>query len=278
MTASFLTLPAEVIGVAGALVEHLRSEGFNVKVEPMDVSYPHVPAVVAKQRVTTIIFDVSPNVVPRRVSTWALYARSCPTDVRIAVCIPEQAPIRNSIDSELRRLGVGLYRTQGTEITEVIAPKDLGVNLSTPVLAEQPAAVRRLLGPAFRKLRGSDWRDGFEDACGVLQEELAEYLIRGVRTGRLSFLSKRGKPVSYSNTKIRKLTLGGLRAAIGQIAAPNETDSQVERALKRLNPDRITSAHHRRSRAAEKRLRNNVALHLWVIVGILQQTKRRGIA
>ena len=96
-------------------------------------------------------------------------------------------------DQSIRTLGVGLYvPLDSGELMEVAAPRDLAVNLELPTGESLPPELRGLLGSAYEQFERSNWREGFGDACQVVEEESRRYLIAGLTTGQ-SVWCRRGR-------------------------------------------------------------------------------------
>jgi ribosome biogenesis SPOUT family RNA methylase Rps3 len=121
------------------------------------------------------------------------------------------------------------------------------------------------MSPAYERFERGEWRDGFEDACQVLESEARRYLQAGVQSGRIVVLTARGAQKRLTPEKIERLTMGQLKDTLGAIQNKNRADVTIFVALDRLNRDRIGAVHHRRQRRTELRLRQNVGHHMWTI-------------
>jgi hypothetical protein len=166
----------------------------------------------------------------------------------------------------LKELGVGLYRSSVTSLSEELPPKDLGLNVTLPNAARIPANVRPLVGPIYEQFDRSNWREGFGDACTTLEQEARKYLKDGVASGRVEFIDQNGKPKKFSGAAIDKMPMGPLGATFAMIKSPNKIDSAVGEILTRLNRDRVGEAHHKAKPVTETRLRKNVGSHMHAIL------------
>lgn len=263
------TVADELLPCAYAVHEFLRNHGYRVKCEIADAAAPFTPTFTAARTSTTLHIEVCGLVDLSRIKEWVAYAKSTGADTRVALCMPDPANVSPHHDAELRRLGVGLYKT-GANVSEVIAPVDLALNLELPPIASLPRKGKELLGPAYEKFRKGEWREGFEEACNAFEEEARRYLKRWSATGRIKVNGKHG-PEQLTASEINGLSMGGLKDRFKKILSPTLVDSTIEQALSKVNPDRIERVHRRRSKRTEARLRKNVGKHMWLIVNV---TKR----
>jgi hypothetical protein len=150
----------------------------------------------------------------------------------------------------------------------------LAFNVELPELIKMPPVLRKMLGSAYEKFGRKEWRDGFEDACLSLETECRNYLLKGLKSGRIVVLKKNGQPESLTVTKVKRMTLGQLADVFSRIQSQNHVDSLLAGSLKAINPDRILVAHRRRSAAAERRLRRFVPKQMWVVINALQAMKQ----
>jgi hypothetical protein len=268
--ADYLTLPEELLEHADALLSYLKSNGFSVRIEHTDDTYPYTPTFLATQRHEHHICDVHSVVPLDRMTTWVRYAKSCQRDTRIALALPSHAAVKQADEEKLKLLGVGLLIIGASGPYERLPPHDQALGQVWPVLSSLPKKVRRLLGPAYARFDRGEWREGFGDACQVLEAESRKYLMAGVAAGQIRLVSPSGKPNRTTPATIGTQSLGQLAASYKLIQSPNASEAAVERALTRLNADRIAFAHYRANAVAEKRLRRNVGQHLFVIINALK--------
>jgi hypothetical protein len=126
------------------------------------------------------------------------------------------------------------------------------------------------LGPVYEEFGRSHWREGFEDACQVLQVESAKYLTKGVETGRVTILDKNGNRRHVTATMIDRMTLGSLAVAFSNIEVPNHPDTVISEVLNRINKDRVGVAHKKAKQITEARLRKNVGQHMYRVITALK--------
>jgi hypothetical protein len=158
-------------------------------------------------------------------------------------------------------------------VSELLPPHDLALNVALPELRSFSPALRRILGPVYEKFNRGDWREGFEEACLVLETEARNYLKEGIRSTRITILDKRGAPNNPTLTKVGRMTLGQLASVFARIQSQNHTDSLLAGILPKINPDRIGVVHKKRTVAAENRLRKNVGKNMWMLINALKAIK-----
>lgn len=176
----------------------------------------------------------------------------------------------NEQDAQLEALKVGVCVSSAEGVREAIAPHDLAVNVQLPELKVLPKKVRKCLGPVYEEFGRSHWREGFEDACQVLQVESAKYLTKGVSTGRVTILNKNGHRRHVTAEMIDRMTLGSLATAFAKIEVPNHPDTVISEVLNRINKDRVGVAHKKAKPITESRLRKNVGQHMYRVITALK--------
>ena len=118
------------------------------------------------------------------------FARSATTDTRVAVGLGADVPRSGRDDALLRELQVGLYiPTEAGDVMEVAPAHDLAVNIALPEAASLPPKLQALLGPAYEQFERSNWREGFGDACQIVEDEAREYMVSGFDSGRISMVA-----------------------------------------------------------------------------------------
>lgn len=249
----------------------LESDGWNVKTEPYDLAFPRTPVFSAKRGMTTRIVDIQWSMDPPLLRDWARYCKSCSRDTRFCVVIAgPDMPTVAELDIA-RELGIGVFVRGASGLHEVVAAQDLAIQLDPP---EVPVGLRRLLGEAYDHFDKGLWREGFEAAATVLEQQARLYLKREVNKGRVTFVNAKGNPVRYSDAQIMKMTMGALAGAFGEITTPNVADTRIGQCLKKINPERVTVAHFKGKDAArERRLRAKVAQHMFVVMAGLRHIK-----
>jgi hypothetical protein len=266
----FLTVPEDLLECAEAIATWYEVHGYSVKVEPSDAAYPYTPTLRCRRPPTTVIVDVAKHVRLDRADEWSRYGRSCTKDTRIVVGVPDTVARSNEIDARLQELGVGLFVAGETPAREVLLAQDLAVNVQLPTLGSLPRRLRPLLGPVYEQFHRSHWREGFEDACQVLQVEGAKYLARGMHSGRIVVLDSIGRRRRLTQDQIERMTLGQLGVAFANIQTPNHPDTVIATVLVQINKDRVGVAHKKRKSSTEVRLRRNVGQHMWRVVTALK--------
>jgi DNA-binding transcriptional regulator LsrR (DeoR family) len=87
-------------------------------------------------------------------------------------------------------------------------------------------------------------------------------------------LTEKGKQEQLTREKIDGLTMGQLTGRFGRIVQQTHADRVIGDALKRVNPNRIGVAHHKRRAADEAKLRRDVGRQMWLIIGALKEIDR----
>jgi hypothetical protein len=263
------------------LLEHVRvaeenfeHRGYAVAREKQELGFPYAPTFLSKRQRTKVIVEVWERIQPARMEAWTAFARSATEDTRFAVCLPTATKCTPAEEKFIRDQGIGLYRCGEGELVEIFAPKDLAINVSLPRLADLPTKVRKLLGSAYELFDRSQWREGFDDACKILENTARKYFQTGCDRGRIKLIQK-GKTVIPSRAAIRKLSLGGLATAFSEIQGQNYTDAIVGKTLDRTNPDRVESTHRKLHLRTEKRLRDHVGHHMWAIIEALKELAKQ---
>jgi hypothetical protein len=201
------------------------------------------------------------------------FGRSAGRDTRLAVCVPSTTVISASDEAKLRTEGVGLYRVEPGGVVEQLIPHDLALNVQLPAVGSLSRNVRVLLGSAYEHFRRANWREGFEDACQALEGEARRYLLRWIRTKRITVLKPDGTVQQLSEKRIKKMTMGQLADVYSRIQNKNRADSLIAKTLAKVNKDRIGVAHYKGTTQAEKRLRINVGQHMWSVIGALKELR-----
>ena len=217
----------------------------------------------------TVFVEVVSKLKILEVRQWVSYGRGCQTDTRVVFATRANVTVPAKDIEQLKTLGVGLLQIGSSGVFEVIAPKDLALQIQLP---EVPRSLKRILGEAYDQFDRGEWREGFETAAQVLEQEARSYLKTHVSSGRIVVREKNGKSLKPSS--LDRLTMGGLAEKFSLITGPNSADTRIGQALSQINADRITVAHFKNKGVArEKRLRANVSHHMWVVVGALRAIK-----
>jgi hypothetical protein len=266
----FLSTPEELLAAALVHGEALEARGFRLQVEPFDLAYPYTPVFIGKRQQTTVIVEVQSVLNFDNLEQWVRYGKACQTDTRVILGLPHGVEISGEQLDRLRSLGVGLRLIGGGKVYEVLPASDLALQIEPPNL---PKKLRPILGEAYDKFDRGQWREGFEDACMVFEQEARAYLRTHVSRGRVTFRPTRRGGVP-TLTQIDGMTMGQLAEAFARIQTPNQADTRIGQALKRLNRDRVTVAHYKgRGAARESRLRRNVGKNMFIVITGLKAIK-----
>lgn len=268
----FSTVSTRLLEYAEAAVEYFENHGYKVHREKMELGFPYTPTILCIRNTTTIILEVSNNLLDeKKTNAWVGYAKSCTKDTRVAVCLPPKATIPTHIETNLRKIGMGLYIAQDEgHLIESIPPRDLALQIELPQLNSLPRKLKGLLGPAYEQFNRSQWREGFEDACQAFETEARRYLKTDIKLGRIIIIGKKG-PKNPTNQQVDKMTIGQLAIAFSSIQNQNYLDTQISKTLDKVNKDRIGVVHHKLKPKTEKNLRANVGQHMWAIITVLRQ-------
>lgn len=266
---TYNTLPDELVEFADVVADHFEQRGYIVQVEKGELGYPYTPTLACKRgKISKVLIEIDSEIRRERITAWVRYGRSCGSDVRFAICLPDSVSVSNADQKYLREQQIGFFQVTTQSVIEQIAPADLALQVQLPELRNAPKAVRQLLGEAYDQFDRSHWREGFEEACRVLENEARRYLKRWSKTRRIQIIRRSG-PVTLTFPQINRMTMGQLAEVFGKIQTPNVTDNVLGRALKQINKDRIGVVHRKNSTVTEKRLRANVGRHMWVIFAAL---------
>jgi hypothetical protein len=184
-------------------------------------------------------------------------------------CVPESCQVTAKDRDQVKALGCGLVVVSTGGVDQHIAPQDLALSVALPDRKSLPPAVRAALGTAYDQFDQALWREGFDEACKVLEGQARAYLKRWIKTGRIQLVTKKG-PRAVTRAQIDRFTMGQLAEAFGQIVAKSQADSTVEQTLTTVNRDRNAVVHHKTKKRTESRLRANVGRHMWTIIESLK--------
>lgn len=272
---NFETVADDLTEAAVCMVDYLRLHGYSVKIEPTELGYPYTPALVARRRQTQLIINIDRlgskqrKLKQSRISQWVGYIKSSNKDMRYCVCSDLMPDVKD--DQFFRRNGIGYFAYADGGISEIIQSKDISLSVELPDLSQLSRKLRVRLGAVYEQFDRSDWREGFEDACKVLEEEARKYLKSHMRTGRVVVLDNGGRPKRYRGRGVDGLTMGQLAHDYGNIQNQNLHDKNIADALGIINSDRIAIVHKKGNSSTETKLRRNVGRHMWRIVGTLKE-------
>jgi hypothetical protein len=271
MANSFRTVPTELLEYAEAAVTFFKNRGYTVKIEEMKSEYPNRPTLVCKRQQTTLFIEVHSTFPSRRLMDWILYCGSCSGDTQVALVIPKGTNLKPKEMDILLKQKIGLYLASSEGLVENNPSTDLALKISLPDMTTLSKKVRALLGSVYEKFERGQWRDGFKDACQVLEAQARRYLKDGIRTGRITIIDSKGNPKNPPNKAIDKMPIGPLAITFANIQAPNRVDTMIAKTLSRINPDRVAITHKNERKQTEKSLRRNVGGHMWVIIQAISE-------
>lgn len=272
----FNTIATELVEHAEVAHDHFRNLGYTIKLEPYEIYYPSCPAIVCKNNHTQLAIIVCGRIEMQKLTDWVDLAKSMQRDFRVAICIPAESVQKHLPKHQLslQQLGVGVYVSSNGNLANLIAPVDQNINVKLPNLANQPKAVRKILGPAYEHFHGGRWRDCFDEACTAFEQEVRPYFKKALVSGRLNVFDDKGRVKNPAPERVDKMTLGQLGIEFGKARPLNGTDSQIQKALTQINPDRVSAVHKNKNPNTERRLRKNVGIHMHVIVQAIRELKK----
>ncbi|MES2242154.1 MAG: hypothetical protein V4639_04705 [Pseudomonadota bacterium] len=274
--AKFNTVPTELVEHAEVAYDYFHQLGYSIKLEPYEIHYPTRPTLVCKSHHTQLVILVSGRVDIQQLQNWVSLAKSLTTDFRVAICISGDAAAKHLPKHQLKikELGIGIYISADGKLAKFSDPVDQNIKVALPDLKSLPRAVQKVVGPAYEHFSGGRWRDCFEEACKGFEQLARPYFKKAINDGRLSVYDAAGQIRNPSDERIEKLTLGQLATELGRARPLNALDSQIQKALTQVNPDRVGLVHKNQRVATERRLRKNVGLHMHVIIQVLKELKK----
>jgi hypothetical protein len=272
MTApDFRTVPEELLGVATAAFKWLKDHGHKVTPEHHETGYPFTPTLYGKRRSAIALIEVDARIPIDRMQEWVAYGRSRKSDTRVWCALAANARRTGKEDLSLKELGVGLLLIDKGQASEMFPAKDLALNVQLPALAALPPRVQQALGPVYEHFDRAEWREGFQDACLLLEDAARKHLWKGVKAGRIAIVSEKGKPEHLTKHRIDKLTMGELAQRFSRIVQQTHADRVIGDALKQVNPNRVNVTHHKTKAATEAKLRRDAGSQIWMIIGALKE-------
>ncbi len=267
---NYQTIGIDLFEYADTVLEYLHTHGYSVKVEKNELGFPFTPVLVSKREQTKLITLIVKDIDKDRLNEWVSYCSCCATDVRLSIGLPSNITLKVGDEDFLQAKKVGLFIASNGQVIERLVAADLGINVKLPDQKTLSGKIQRLLGAIYERFSRSEWREGFGDACHVLEVEARRYLNCWIKRGRIVLVTKTGKVNVLTKTQINKMTIGQLVAAFSQIRNPNYADSEIGKALSAINKDRIGLIHHKHKKSTEARLRKNVGQHMWTVVSALK--------
>jgi hypothetical protein len=267
----FRTVPTELVEYAESIAAYFQNRGYRIYPEYYELGYPARPTLCCKRKGTTLIVEVNAKVPEAALDDWVRFAASASNDTEVALCLPDHASVKPSSMTFLQSRKIGLYVASVDICVERLAPADLALKIALPEISQLPRKVRELLGPVYEQFERTQWREGFKEACQILEEEARRHLKKGVRNSRIVVLDKSGNAKPLTDAQIDRMTLGALATAFTTIKTPNSADDLIAKSLKSINPDRVASTHHKAKKSTERSLRRNVGKHIWTIIAALKE-------
>lgn len=273
---SFNTVPTELVEHAEIAYSHFRGLGYQARIEPLENYFPSRPTFLFTRGPTRMAVLVCGRIDVAHLEDWVSLAKSMTRDFRVAICVSVDSSTKHLPQHHLRlqQLGVGVFVSSGGHLSTRANAVDQSINVTLPNLARQPSAVRTVLGPAYEHFDGGRWRECFAAACTAFEQEVRPYLKRAIKTGRLTIYDTKGRPKNPTLQRIDSMTLGQLKESIGNARPLNGVDTQIQKALAQINPDRVGTIHKNKKPSTETRLRKNVGLHMHAILQAVRQLKQ----
>jgi len=272
----FNTIATELVEHADVAYNYFRKLGYVIKLEPYEIHYPSRPALVCKRNHTQLAIIVCGRIEMQQLEDWVSLARSMHSDFRVAICIPAESTQKYLPKHQLKlqQLGIGVLVSSNGNLAPLTDPVDQNINVKLPDLANQSNALRKVLGPAYEHFQGGRWRDGFDEACTAFEQEVRPYFKKALASGRLTVFDDKGRAKNPTPERVEKMTLGQLGIEFGKARPLNGTDSQIQKALIQINPDRVSATHKNKNAKTERQLRKNVGIHMHVIVQAVRELKK----
>lgn len=275
---TYIFLPDELGEVADQIADSYVERGFRVHVERREIGFPFPPTLTCtRTNLDRAIIEVVGGYDDNRFSNWVAYGRSCNKEIKVYMAVVDGTQVAQASMMRLRSQGLGLLISGTNGINQALEATDLSLKIALPVLRSLPPSVRPLLGAAYDHFNASRWREGFEDACKVLDVESRKYLKKWTKTGRIRFIEKIKKTnrvLTMTPKQIDKLTIGVLALRFSQIQAQTSLDKIIGQALAKINKDRVNLTHHKWKKQTEVKLRANVPQHMWIIIHALTELSK----
>jgi hypothetical protein len=268
----FKTVPDELLLAAEAARSHFLNQGYEVVVEGREIAFPLTPALVCTRGHETLIVEVASSLDEKKAMRWIRYCRSQTTDTRFSTVIRATDSLTAKSMSFASKERMGLFMHDDDSLVEVRSASDLALHVDLPELSDLSPSLRPILAPAFAKFAQQDWRDGLSDAYQAAEDKARDYLKAEIDSGRVNItVTKNKKPYVYLSSDINGMTLGQLKNAFSKIPNQNYRDSLIHSILDRLNTIRPQLAHHKKTAAAEAKIRQSAGNHMYTVVTCLEE-------
>ncbi len=266
MAVIFLTLSNDLAAYANELAEHLDGRGYDVDIEPGDISFPESPAMSATREGVAHIVVVVQMLDHKLVDKWWAYGRSAGSATAVLFFVVEDLPHEVMFYAREKLCGV-MMKTNG-RIRELAAASDLTVNLVPPSLEGEKRRLQQLLSAPFERIANGEWRRGFEDCCKCLETCAREYFSDGVASGLIKTQTPKGRDNTPTKIEINRMSIGQLAARFSGMVVRTKKDDVLVSCLSRINPARIAVAHA--LRGDEAALRREIGPHIHAIFNTLK--------
>jgi len=267
----FVTVPHELQTVVHICYKHLKDEGFVVKIEYREYHYPETATMFATSGGAQHFYIFDAKIKIERCKLWAGYGHSCSRPTFVVLCLPETARIRAEFIAQANEFGFGITIISDLGvINQVVAPRDLTLNLPLPPIDGHRVQIKRALKAIYNRISKGDWKRGFEESCKLVERKARDYLVREARAGNVRVVAKSGTSRPITVADVERMPMGALADVFCNKLPQSQIDSLLCGGLKQINPDRIDVAHNKLTKRKELRLRQNVPKHLWTINNMLK--------
>lgn len=263
----FVTLPEELLDAAVSAVTKYTSEGYRVKVEPSSPTYPDTPAFVAAANGSQVFGLVVSNLRWSQIARWVPTAVNASRPTRIVVV---WAGIGGQLNPEelanFAKAGVGVLAWDGGAVSTVAPPRDLTFSFQFPVVGRR---LSRLLKDAREAFDRQDVVESFSKVALRLEEAARAVLLSKVRAQH-KFADSQQKTMNYSESRVRRMTLGQVSDALSNLVSPSQTDSRIVETIG-LILDTRNRVTHNTTGAITTASRRKYVTGIQIIVSMLEE-------
>lgn len=267
MPMKFTTISIELAEYAERAGEQARANGYRLEIEPEGPYFPVRPTLKASSAQRELIIEAVAKVSFNSSKKWLAYGRAQRKETKVQIVAPPQK--KNIATEEIEKFqlaGIGLSVGNATgNLVHLVAARDLSTEIVCPDISNDIRKVQNKLRPCFQKIDRGDIADGFKDVAIVVEAAARKHLIAGVGSGRITFATSSGKPISHSVEAMQRGTMGWLRDRYSEIVKPNGVDNIILQAFKAVTPDRNIASHDDLTPAQRRSLHSRIAKHLLVL-------------